>query len=208
MASPVNHLDELLVLAGFGTEQDDSAGDHLLWHLVREAHTDDIAARIVLHRIFPSLVSMARRRGRIIEGGMNAAIIEVFAHAWMVIRSFPHERRTQKIASNIVRDTEYSAFVRQRRLRRVSETTVSGDVINTISDSRDTNELDIELVDVLDYAQEMGVNAEDLELLKLLGTGMHGDEVALAKGIAPRTVRNHRRHAIEAVQRALSEQSR
>lgn len=202
---PITHLDQLLTLSGFGSELDDTAGDTFLWHLVRQAHTDDIAARVVLHRIFPSLVAIARRRGRIFSGGINAALIEVFAHAWIVIREFPSERRTSKIASNLVRDTEYFAFVRHTRLRRVEEAQVGSEVLSSIVDTIDTGASDMELDDVLAYAAELGVHQDDIELLTLLGSGVRGVEIANARGVAPRTIRNHRRYAIDAVIDALTD---
>ena len=49
----VNHLDEVLVRAGFNTARDDSQGDQYLWLLVKQATSDELAARIVLQRILP-----------------------------------------------------------------------------------------------------------------------------------------------------------
>jgi DNA-binding CsgD family transcriptional regulator len=63
----------------------------------------------------------------------------------------------------------------------------------------------MELDDVLAYAAELGVHQDDIELLTLLGSGVRGVEIANARGVAPRTIRNHRRYAIDAVIDALTD---
>ena len=72
--SKVTNLDQVLVRAGFNTARDDSKGDNYLWQLVKQASEDELAARIVLQRILPPLVAIARRRGQIIDGGIDAAL--------------------------------------------------------------------------------------------------------------------------------------
>jgi hypothetical protein len=114
----VNHLDEVLVRAGFNTARDDSQGDQYLWLLVKQATSDELAARIVLQRILPPLLAIARRRGRIVEGGIDTAIAEVLPSAWGVIRKYPWHRRPIKVAANLVRDSEYFAFVHGNRSKR------------------------------------------------------------------------------------------
>ena len=61
----------------------------------------------------------------IIAGGIDAALGDIIPAAWVVIRTFPHRRRPVKIAANIALDSEYHAFVRDARLRRVQEVPVS-----------------------------------------------------------------------------------
>jgi DNA-binding CsgD family transcriptional regulator len=51
----------------------------------------------------------------------------------------------------------------------------------------------------------LGVHQDDIELLTLLGSGVRGVEIANARGVAPRTIRNHRRYAIDAVIDALTD---
>ncbi|MEK7410243.1 MAG: hypothetical protein AAB327_02465, partial [Actinomycetota bacterium] len=80
--TPVNNLDDVLVRAGFGTGITDSNGDQYLLQLVRRAAGDELAARIVLQRILPPLLAIARRRGRINRGGINEALTETLSHAW------------------------------------------------------------------------------------------------------------------------------
>lgn len=200
---PVSDLDDLLVLCGFNRPVDDSEADHVLWNVVRLASNDDLAAHVALHRIMPALMSIARRRGRIVKGGATWAMSETISCGWMVIRTYPWERRLNKVASNLVRDTEYHAFVRPNRLRRVVETTVSDEVLGHLSGRRPAEETDLELDDVLCEAEQLGVDPEHLALLRELASGRHGQEIAAELGVSPRTVRNHRRAAIDAVREAL-----
>lgn len=201
---PVTDLDDLLVVCGFNRPVDDSEADHVLWNVVRLASTDELAAQVALHRIMPALMSIARRRGRIVKGGTSAAISETISSAWIVIRTYPWERRLNKVASNLVRDTEYQAFVRPNRLRRVNETAVSDDVLGHLSGIHPTEFDDVELDDVLCEAEQLGVNAEHLELLRELASGRHGHEIAVDRGLSSRTIRNRRRAAIDAVRDALA----
>lgn len=203
MPHSVDNLDQLLQLCGFGTAINDSAGDNMLWHLVRLAEHDELATRVVLHRVMPALMAVGRRRGKIMQGGVNAALAEVISSAWMVIREFPHERRRTKIASNIVRDAEYYAFVRERRLVRVEERQVDERVLAWLADSRSPAFSDMNFDELLQCAAERGVERRHIELLSKLGSGQHGEEIAIEWGVSPRTIRNYRRLAIEAVRGAL-----
>ena len=204
MPREVEHLDELLALCGFGTAVDDSAGDHMLWNVVRLAADDDLAVQVVIHRILPALMAVARRRGRIVPGGPTAAMGELLATAWIVVRTYPWQRRLDKVAANLVRDCEYHAFVRTARLKRVDEVCVEDDILGILSGGTGES-ADIDLDDVLCEAEQQGVGAEHLELLRELAGGRHGHEIALDRGMSPRTIRNKRRAAIDAVRGALSD---
>ncbi|MEY4015687.1 MAG: hypothetical protein RIS46_683 [Actinomycetota bacterium] len=201
---PVADLDDLLTVCGFGTPFDDEAGDRVLWHITQLAAHDDLAARVCLHRIMPAIMSVARRRGRITQGGVENAIGDAISTAWMVIREFPCDRRQVKIAANLVRDVEYYGFVRDQRLRRVSETQVGFDVLQQIEETNIATTVDQELDDVLSYASEMGVSAPQIDLLRTLGEGRHANDIATDQGVSPRTVRNHKHTAIKRVQHVLS----
>lgn len=207
MPREVEHLDELLQLCGFGTAVDDNDGDRMLWHVVRLAATDDLAVKVVIHRILPALMAVARRRGRIVAGGPTVAMGELLATAWIVVRTYPWERRHDKVAANLVRDCEYNAFVRTARLKRVAEVSVTDDVLGFLSGATAGDGGDIDLDDVLCEAEQLGVDAEHLELLRELAGGRHGHEIALDRGASPRTIRNKRRAAIDAVREALATSS-
>ena len=197
---PIADLDEMLELAGFGRAIDDVAGDSMLWHLVREAEHDDIAARIVLHRILPPLMAMAKRRGRVVHGGAHTAMVDVLATAWFVIRQYPHHRRHHKVAANLVRDIEYNAFVRHHRLRHVDEHQVGDEVLYQLMENTGVSYEGLAIV--LQDAQDMGVDEKHIALLQKFSEGKRNEEVAQLMGISSRTVRNYKRSAIIAIQEA------
>jgi len=197
---PVSDLDEVLEMAGFGRAIDDVDGDRVLWHLVREGEHDDIAARIVLHRILPPLMAIAKRRGRVVQGGPHVAMGDSLATAWFVIRQYPHHRRHHKVAANLVRDIEYNAFVRHHRLRHVDEHQVGDDVLYQLLEN-DGNSYE-GLAIVLQDAQDMGVDEKHIALLREFSEGKRNEDVAKSMGISSRTVRNYKRSAIIAIQDA------
>jgi hypothetical protein len=203
MTQRVESLDEVLVLAGFGKPIDDNDGDHMLWQLVRHAEHDELAARIVLHRVMPSILAMVRRRGRVVPGGMSAAMNEAIGAAWMVIRQFPHHRRHHKIAANLVRDIEYHAFVREYRLKRVEETQVGNDMMSRVAHNPQIDPLAERLNEVLCDALESGVATEHIALLERLAAGETTDQLADEVGLSTRTMRNRRRSAIDAVRLSM-----
>ncbi len=204
MPSTVTDVDDILELAGFGRAIDDVSGDNMLWHLVKQAATDDIAARIVLHRILPPLMAMAKRRGRGMRGGMDAAMTDILSTAWCVIREFPHQRRTHKIAANLIRDIEYHAFVRHHRLRHVEETAVGDDMLHQmVSDSSPSHHCDY--LDMVNDAIAMGIDQQHITLLQAFADGSGNEDVAKELGVSSRTVRNHKRNAIEAMRDAYAE---
>lgn len=203
MPRRVEHLDEVLELAGFGRAIDDVEGDEFLWHLVREAEHDDIAARIVLHRMMPAIMNMARRRGPIFQGGINAAMSDAIGTAWMIIRTFPHHRRPRKIAANLAKDTENYAFVRQHRLRRVPEIQLGDEKLYDALEFHYTPDKSSTFDDVMAEAQENGVRQHHIELLSRLASGEHSRDIADELGMSARTVRQHRKDAVEEVRRVL-----
>lgn len=194
---PVTHLDEVLARAGFGRPTTDSEGDKILWHLADLAHTDELAARIVLHRILPALMAIARRRGRIHPKGPYAAMEELLTTAWIVIRTYPSDRRPRKVAANLVRDCEYHAFVRQQRLRRPDELPTLD--MGVIAQPEATCDPADELAELLSEARDAGVDEHDITLLQALAGGETTNNLALKLNVSPRTVRNWRLRAIEAV---------
>jgi len=199
----INELDDVLVALGFGGAVDDSDSDHLLWHMVVLAENDLLAARIVLHRVMPALLAVAKRRGAITPGGIDSALGDIIPAAWVVIRTFPHQRRLAKIAANIVLDSEYHAFVREARLRRVTEISVAPEMFGATRQVSQRLVTDAELNAVLTEAESRGVPAEMINLLRRFGLGNNSDAIAAETGWSPRTIRNHRRAALDAVREAL-----
>lgn len=199
----ITSLDQLLVAAGFGGEKLDDDGDHILWHLVMIAEHHELAARIVLQRILPAVFAIAVRRSRILPGGMPEAIGEVMPTAWLTIRTFPHRRRTHKIAANLALDTEYHAFVRDARLKRVTEIPMQPDMPALHQPEQTGTVVDLELAEVLTEARERGVGGAMIDLLRQIGDGKSSDDLGRESGWSARTIRNHRAAAVRAVREAL-----
>ena len=199
----IDELDDVLVALGFGGAVDDSDSDHLLWHMVVLAEHDLLAARIVLHRVMPALLAVAKRRAAITPGGIDQTLGEIIPAAWMIIRTFPHQRRKSKIAANVVLDSEYHAFVREARLRRVTEVAVTPEMFGSTRQVSQPMVTDAELNAVLTEAESRGVPAEMIDLLRRFGLGNNSDAIAAETGWSPRTIRNHRRAALDAVREAL-----
>src|SRR5436190_4103349 len=91
---------------GLHPSQFDPDADAALAEMVQRAATDRIAARVVLQRILPGLVAIARRRAGA-AGDPHAALDELLANGWIVIRRFPVARRRRFVAMGLLRDIEY-----------------------------------------------------------------------------------------------------
>ena len=164
---------------------------------MRAAGRDELAARIVLQRILPPLIAIAGRRGHIVNGGFNAAFNEILGQAWILIRQYPVDRRPAKIASNLVRDTEYFAFVRNARLKRLEVESWTDDVDEKfVSDDEETIEPNVELAQIIHDAVKRGIRSAPLQLIMRLGSGETLEEIAAEAGVCVRTVRTWRRKAI------------
>lgn len=203
---PITHLDELLVYTGFGRPVDDADADHILWQLICRAEHDELAARIVLHRVLPSVMSIAKRRGRIMRGGIEAAIDEVIPTAWLVIRTFPHQRRRAKIAANLARDIEYHAFVRQSRLRTVEVDHGASNYMSMMASHPEHLDSSEELDDLLNDAARAGLSRRHVSLLRDIGHGVSTEDAADMRDMSPRTMRNHKNYAIKAFLRVHKKQ--
>ncbi|MFZ9518467.1 MAG: hypothetical protein ACO288_06435 [Ilumatobacteraceae bacterium] len=201
-------LDELLVAAGFQGKNIDPVADAVLARLVQRASTDELAARIVLQRVIPPILSIARRRGRNRSIGYNDALGMALSHAWEVIRTYPIARRPAKIAVNIVRDIEYFAFVRTERRRPQLSPFVpdseallnhrSADMMtfdDPYGSATGGSTSDIELAHLLRQAQECGMSERSIELCMALGAG-DIDGYAERHGVTRRTARGWSQAAI------------
>jgi DNA-binding CsgD family transcriptional regulator len=153
--------------------------------------------------MMPSIMNMARRRSRVFQGGLEMAINDAVGTAWMIIRTFPHQRRPRKIAANIAKDTEYYAFVRQHRLKRVKEQQVGDEILRGVFEYPQTHGDSEDFDNAMAEAEESGVKAHHIELLNRLANGEHSRDIAAAEGVSPRTVRQHRKDAVDEVRRVL-----
>lgn len=200
---PITHLDDALDRAGFGHEANYAEGDKFLAALVRRAQTDDLAGRIVLQRILPPLIAIAARRGRIVQGGFTEAFTLTIAQAWMLIRTYPIERRPAKIASNLVRDTEYHTFVREARMKRVDECTLSDELLSSSPAPCEDQTSESELLELLEQARQYGLTSRQIDVLARVGSGQSLDDIATDYGVSMRTVRGWRREAINALRERM-----
>ena len=194
----VTNLDQVLVRAGFNTARDDSQGDSYLWQLVKRASEEELAARIVLQRILPPLVAIARRRGQIIDGGIDAAIAEVLPTAWTVIRQYPWHRRPNKVASNLVLDSEYFAFVQANRAKKVKMFAVEPNLLGELVAEPETSEFApyLSLESLIKTAISQGINPRHVAILRAVANGDTAAVIAKQYGIAERTARAWRAAAI------------
>jgi DNA-directed RNA polymerase specialized sigma24 family protein len=194
---PIEHLDEVLLRAGYGIDTKYENCDAFLFALVKRAAHDDLAARIVLQRILPPLIAIAGRRGHIVNGGFNAAFNEILGQAWILIRQYPVDRRPAKIASNLVRDTEYFAFVRNARLKRLEVESWTDDVDEKfVSLDEETIEPSVEFAQIIHDAVRRGIRSAPLQLIMRLSSGETIEDIAAEAGVCVRTVRTWRRKAI------------
>jgi len=202
---PVEHLDEILRRAGFSVPTNDEHLDFYLSRVVAIAKDDDLAARIVLQRIMPGLVSIAVRRAPIVPNGLNGAFDLIVSSAWIVIRQFPIERRPRRVAANLLMDIEYAAFVRDGRLKASrSEEFVSPEGLLGIEFGRlrsggldadpviEANALELLLHDL----NRQGLASNDIQMLRAISQEINSVEAADVLGISPRSVRNRRERAL------------
>lgn len=193
---PVENLDDVLIRAGFGTGIADSNGDQYLLLLVKRAAYDELAARIVLQRILPPLLAIARRRGRIVRGGVPEALTETLSYAWELIRTYPVERRPGKVAANLVLDAEYFAFVRNSRKRKVATDFKPADELEQLAEPQRECSASDELWKILYEADQKGMSQKRLDVLRRLANGESYELVAADYGVAIRTVRTWRKEGI------------
>jgi hypothetical protein len=207
-AGTFGSLDEVLEAAGFRGAKCDPVSDQVLAALVRRAATDPLAARIVLQRVLPPIISLAQRRGRTCNIGFDDALGAALSHAWEVIRSYPIARRPIKIAVNIVRDTEYFAFSRDGRRQPKYEhladdyvgvlNTRSADLLNhedPYGSVRSTSNSEVELAHLLKTARELGVSPATLAMMESLSCKSL-DEYARDNGVTRRTAQNWLKGAV------------
>jgi DNA-binding CsgD family transcriptional regulator len=198
----VEDPDLLLAAVGMNGSATDSVADAALLALVRIAADDALAARVVLQRVLPGLVAIARRRGGAFSSDQRRAFDEVLAAAWEVIRTYPCERRPAKIASNIVRDSEYHAFVRTRRLLSATEQPTSHLVLESDASTAANDEgvaaieRRDEVATLLERARAAGMDPRHLAVVRGFAEGRSTDELAERYDVSSRTIRYWRTAAM------------
>lgn len=206
----VSSLDDLVAAAGLrprgaepGTETPEAlaAADALLARLVVIARDDDLAGRVVLQRLLPGLCSAARRWTADRPGGSADALDELVSAAWLVIRTFPVERRPGRLAAKLLRDAEHQAFVKATRRKWRTEAAAPSDLDRVAADSWRREPLE-ELLEVVELARP-ALSDHDLHLLGLLASGRTIPEVAAALQVSVRTVGYHREAMVYRVRNAV-----
>lgn len=183
-------------------EHQETAGDldrfdRRLATLVFRAGTDPEAARVVLQRLLPGLLAIARRRSQNDRRLTPEMYDELLANAWIVIRCYPIERRPSRVAANLLRDIEYQTFVRPARLRRVATTPIDEE-IRSGHDERDEFRFDeapgsfAEVVALLRAAADAGMEQDDLRLAVALASGRSINDLAAQRSRTPRAERYRR----------------
>lgn len=198
---PIATLDDVLRIVGLHGTRDDHRADEALARLVGHAHSDELAARVVLERILPGLISIAVRRGRMTPGGTTACFDELVPAAWLLIRSYRLDRRPARIAVNLLRDSEYEVFVRNRRRR----TNAAEQLVSIVPDHEvPAGHGDTLVDDVVRLGREIGIPRHDLRLLVELASGRRPTEIGAALGVTARTIRNRRAALAVLVRSALA----
>jgi hypothetical protein len=190
--------EQLLERLGFFGRLDDDRADAALFVVVRLAKDDLLAARVVLQRVLPALVAIAKRRGGRRWDARQEAFTDVVSAAWIVIRTYPIARRPQRVAANIVRDAEYHAFVRARRLRsngeQVGRIPVELDAVVGPDGARldaPTEPME-QVLEILTVARDHGLSDDDLRFAGGLLSGRSSREMAAEFQICERSARNRR----------------
>jgi hypothetical protein len=167
-----------------------SAEDDYLIALLREARTDQLAGRIVLERILPALCALSRRFGGR-AGGPARVMDDLIGTAWVIIRTYPIERRPRRVVSNLVRDIGFQTVIRPSRRRSAGEIrTADFRGLDRAVEPR-AEPLD-ELVALLVDARARGLSDSDLGFVVDLVNAGHPRELAVRRSVSERTIRNHR----------------
>jgi hypothetical protein len=196
---PESVADELRRLLD-ATEGDE--GDEQLAAIVAEAGNSQDAARLVLVRVLPGLLSAAGRRAQLDHRPPADVLHDVVANAWIIIRNYPIDRRPRRIAANIVRDSEYQTFVRHKRLRSAGETPTI-DLQEFPGPDTEVHP-SFEVVETLAEARRCGVDPAALEVLARLAlTDVSLCAMADEQCVTVRTLLKRRRAAEEAVAAAV-----
>lgn len=190
--SHVGSLDDLLVATGLFSATA-GTGDRLLADLVGVASTDDLAARVVLHRILPSIVAIAKRRAHLLGVSRQSVFDDLISHAWITIRTYPIDRRPRRVAGSLAREVEYQTFTRQRRLRSASELPMSSEPFEERAAASAEAEPMFVVVELLRTARTAGsMPEEDLRFAIAWANGASTAELARTFDICERSVRNRR----------------
>jgi hypothetical protein len=198
--APVS-LDEILVRSGYGGPRDDDQADAYLGRLVAIAIDDDLAARVVVQRLMPALIAIARRRRRLAAHHGERLFDDLLGTAWIVIRTYPVHRRPVHVAAGLARDCQYLQLTRPGRLRATQRERAMAParVTETIDEVEQVDEPELReaTLDLLSVARSRGLGEHDLELLGSIARGETSVELARRHGVSDRAMRYRRTAALE-----------
>ncbi|MEY4372813.1 MAG: hypothetical protein RL219_1582 [Actinomycetota bacterium] len=225
-STPHIDLEQLLIEVGWrppvATAQHlpgSDLSDARLAIVVAAARSDTVAARVVLQRLLPGLVAIARRRCTGMGVRTAEVLDELVSQAWITIRHFPVERRPTKVAGNLLRDIEYHTFTRPARLRRHGSVVGDGvaprclaappgasidhaaETAQFVRAERFTSEHPFtEVIDVLITARQSGFDDDDVRFLGALSSGVTTEALAAARSVSARAERYRRARLIARLQ--------
>lgn len=186
---PITDLDQVLRLAGTDVPTT-PATERVLRRLVELARTDDLAGRVVLHRMLPGLLGVVRRRRG--PHGVDGVLEELVGAAWITIRTFDPARRPGCLVAALVSSTEHRAFKAAERRSSSTEATVEPHRFDRrIGDPVRPCALE-ELAAVLAAARRTGLPDDDLEFVRRLVVAGSPSVLAAELGVTTRTIRNRR----------------
>lgn len=182
---PVTDLDAIVALTR--APHPDAERERVLHRLVRLAHDDDLAARLVLQRLLPELVGVHRRRRW--QHWHEVDFGDLLATGWIVIRTYNPRRRPARLASSLVSDIEYREYRASRRRRGHVE---PGDPM-TFDELVDESLPDptIELAGLV-TDPGAGLSDDERDLVRRLVSGRTAIDVAREFEISTRTLRDRR----------------
>ena len=194
-----NTLCDLAIRAGLGQGCEQDLADRSLYELVcvavhhggRTNADVGLAARIVIQRLLPGLISIASRRGRICDGGFDEAFSRVLTEAWTTVVHFPVERRTHKIAVNILRDSESRAFWRGDRAAKVEASRREIFVAEQVRTATENEDNEAMRIHAWEFAHDH-LSGQLLDVFKEMFAGISSAETASRLGLTERAVRYHR----------------
>lgn len=184
------------------TPLNDESVDAALLQLLIAAKTDPLAARVVLQRMLPGLVTIARRKSYSLAHRIDV-LDDLVANAWGIVLRYPVDRRPRRVLANLLCDTSFETFVRPQRLRSSSEVPRSHDMFEERPADQRQDPLH-ELVEVLIDARAAGLAESDIDFLCQLVTHGRPEVLAVQMNVTARTVRNRREAVLHRVRQTVA----
>lgn len=195
VATDLSSLDHVLTSIGFGgaaAERSPAERDRQerrLRRVVELAGDDPLAARVVLQRLLPGLVAVARRRTTSTSRTADQ-IDELIGAAWVAIATFNPNRRPGNLAAALVADADERAFRRAWR-RAAAREVITADGFDDVIDSTPTHPGD-EVRALLRLGRDAGMPVAELDLIRRLLTDETTDDLARELALTSRAVRYRR----------------